>query len=100
MKEITLHVREIEKLCNSNKVKSLFAFGSITKDSFNINSDIDLVVDIDDNDPISYADKYFSFKFQLEQLPKRQIDLLEQKSIKNPYLKQKIEQTKVMVYGR
>jgi hypothetical protein len=33
-------------------------------------------------------------------LLKRKIDLLEQKAIKNPYLKQQIEKTKVLVYGK
>ncbi len=93
MKELRKHIDEIKKLCDSNKVKSLFAFGSITTGKFGLNSDIDLVVDIDDQDPISYTDKYFNFKFQLEKLLKRQIDLLEQKSIKNPYLKNNIERT-------
>lgn len=82
-----------------NKVKSLFAFGSITTDKFGPESDIDLVVDINENDPISYSDNYFKLKFQLEQLLKRHIDLLEQKAIRNPYLKKQIDTTKVLIYG-
>ena len=42
---------QIQKLCKTNKVKSLFAFGSVTRDDFNENSDVDLVVDIDEKDP-------------------------------------------------
>lgn len=33
---------------------------AITTDKFKPNNDIDLVIDIDDNDPISYAEKYFN----------------------------------------
>ena len=69
-------------------------------DRFRPESDIDLIVDIEDNDPFSYSDNYFNLKFELEQLFKRDIDLLEQKAIKNPYLKQQIEKTKVLVYGK
>ena len=83
-----------------NKVKSLFAFGSITTDKFRPDSDIDLVVDINENDPISYSESYFNLKFQLEKLLKRQIDLLEQKAIRNPYLKEQIDKTKVLIYGK
>lgn len=99
MTVIDRHINQIVKLCEMNKVKALFAFGSVTTNKFKPDSDIDLVVDIDDNDPISYSDKYFSLKFQLEDILKRQIDLLEQKAIRNKFLKSEIERTKVQIYG-
>ena len=99
MKEITLHIDQIKKLCDSNKVKALFAFGSVTTDKFRSDSDIDLVVEIAENDPFSYSDNYFNLKSQLEHMFKRHVDLLEQKAIKNPYLKAQIDRTKVLVYG-
>ena len=100
MKEINLHIDQIQKLCASNKVKSLFAFGSVTNNKFNADSDIDLIVDIAENDPLSYAESYFNLKLQLEQLFKRHIDLLEEKAIKNAYLKSEIDQTKILLYGK
>jgi len=99
MNALTSHIDQIRKLCGSNKVRTLFAFGSVLTDDFKPESDIDLVVDIDEKDPLSYSDSYFSLKFQLEQLFQRRVDLLEQKSIKNPYVKEQIEQTKVLIYG-
>ena len=99
MNELTRHKDQIGMLCRSNKVKSLFAFGSVLSDHFTPESDIDLVVDIDAKDPLTYSDHYFNLKFQLEQLFKREIDLLEQSTIKNPYLKQQIDETKVLIYG-
>jgi predicted nucleotidyltransferase len=100
MREINQHIDQIQQACNSNKVRSLFAFGSITTDRFRPDSDIDLVVDIDENDPLEYTDYYFNLKFELEKLLNRQIDLLEQKAIRNKYLKDQIDKTKVLVYGR
>ena len=97
---ISLHIDQIKRLCELNKVRTLFAFGSVTTEKFSADSDIDLVVDIDENDPISYSDKYFNLKFQLEEILKRQIDLLEQKAIRNRYLKSEIERTKVQIYGK
>lgn len=94
------HIEQIKKLCELNKVNSLFAFGSITTDKFKPDSDIDLVVEIDDTDPISYSDKYFNLKFQLEEVLKRQIDLLEQKAIRNKFIKSEIDRTKVQIYGK
>lgn len=100
MRILQQHRKEINQLCKQNKVRTLFAFGSVTTDKFDIHSDIDLVVDIDENDPILYADKYFNLKFQLEEILKRQIDLLEQKSIRNIYLKGEIDHTKVQLYEK
>ncbi|MFA5046232.1 MAG: nucleotidyltransferase domain-containing protein [Paludibacter sp.] len=47
--------KEINDLCLQNKVKSLYVFGSVLTDQFTNKSDIDLVVDIDSNDPFDYA---------------------------------------------
>lgn len=99
MKEIYKHIEQVKKLCNANKVKSLFVFGSATKNAMRPDSDIDLVVDIDDQDPLSYADKYFNLKFQLEKIFNRKIDLLESRSIRNRFLRQEIDQTKFQIYG-
>jgi uncharacterized protein len=100
MREITTHLEQIKKLCYINKVKALFAFGSITTDNYRPDSDIDLVVEIEENDPISYSNSYFNLKFQLENLLHRHIDLLEQKAIKNPFLKEQIDKTKVLIYAK
>ncbi len=99
MNPLTKHMDQIRKLCSSNKVRTLFAFGSTIREDFKIESDIDLVVDIDEKDPLKYSDNYFNLKFQLEQLFNRKVDLLEQQAIKNPYLKERIDQTKVIIYG-
>lgn len=100
MKELSNHIDQIRKICASNNVKTLFAFGSIITEEFPPDSDIDLVVEIDENDPVSYSDDYFNVKFGLEKILDRRIDLLELKAIKNPYLKKQIEKSKVLVYGR
>ncbi len=93
-----LRTNEILKLCESNKVKSLFAFGSITRNDFNVNSDIDLVVDFNENDPIKYTDLYFNLKSRLEAILKRQIDLIEERAIRNRIFRQELENSKVKIY--
>jgi predicted nucleotidyltransferase len=93
------YISEIRNLCQQNKVKNLYVFGSVLTDRFTDNSDIDLIVDIDSNDPLDYADSYFNLKFALEDLLKRQIDLLENKTIKNPYLRDSIDNSKTLLYA-
>lgn len=99
MKELGNYIEQIRKLCESSKVKSLFAFGSVLREDFKAESDLDFVVDIDEKDPVLYADNYFNLKFQLEKLFQRKVDLLEEKAIKNPYIKKQIDQSKVLIYG-
>lgn len=89
----------IKLLCQENKVKDLFVFGSVLTANFNENSDMDCIVNIDSSDPIDYADHYFALKFSLEDLLNRPVDLLENKAINNPFLLQQIDQTKTLIYG-
>jgi predicted nucleotidyltransferase len=92
-------IEQIQELCKSNRVKTLFAFGSVLRDDFNESSDIDLVVDIDEKDPFKYTDLYFHLKSKLEEILKRQVDLLEERAIKNRIFRQQFENTKVEIYG-
>lgn len=99
MKIDDIKLKEIQELCKANKVKSLFAFGSVTREDFNQNSDIDLVVDIDEKDPFKYSDLYFMLKSKFEVILKRPIDLLEERAIKNKFFRQELDNTKVLIYG-
>ena len=99
MNELTRHLDQIRKLFRLHKIRSLFAFGSVFSQDFKPGSDIDLIVDIDAKDPLIYSENYFSLKFQLEELLKREIDLLESNQIQNPNLMKQIDKTKVLIYG-
>ena len=90
---------QIQRLCKNYKVKTLYAFGSILTPKFNKDSDVDLMVDFETTDPIEYTENYFDLKFELEKVLRRSIDLLESKAIKNPFLKESIDKSKVLVYG-
>jgi len=90
---------QIKQLCYKHKVKYLFAFGSVLTRDFSDLSDVDLLVDINSNDPLDYAENYFDLKFKLEDLLKRKIDLLEERGIRNQYLKESIDKSKRLIYG-
>jgi len=94
------NIEAIKALCIKHRVKDLFAFGSITRDDFKKESDIDLLVDFNENDPLKYSDLYFNLKEKLEVLLKRKIDLLESRAIKNQFLRKELDETKVRIYGQ
>ena len=94
-----LQTNEIKTLCENSSVKSLFAFGSVTRNDFNEDSDIDLVVDFNESDPFKYTDLYFQLKSKLESILKRQVDLLEERAIRNRIFRQELENSKIKIYG-
>jgi len=93
------NIESIKKLCEQYNVRSFAAFGSVTREDFNKNSDIDFVVDFDETDPFEYTNLYFQLKENLEKLLKRPIDLIEDRAIKNSYFKKELNETKVLIYG-
>jgi len=90
---------QIQRLCKNYKVKTLYYFGSVTN-RFTKDSDVDLMVDFEANDPIEYTDNYFNLKFELEKILNRSIDLLESKAIMNPFLRENIDKSKILIYGQ
>jgi uncharacterized protein len=99
MNLIEQNIDTIQTLCGKYRVSKLFAFGSVLTERFNTESDIDLIVDFKDIPVADYADNYFDLKFSLEDTFHRKIDLLENKAIRNPYLRQSIDSSKQLVYG-
>ena len=99
MNLVELNIEKIKILCAKHKVSKLFVFGSVLKDTFSNESDIDLVVDFEKLDLSEYADNYFDLKDQLESIFKRPVDLFEEKGIRNPFLRKQIDQEKRLIYG-
>jgi len=90
---------ELKKLCNVYSVKSMYAFGSVCTDKFNDNSDIDLLISFKNLSIDQYTNNYFDLHYKLEDLFNRQIDLLTEKSLSNPYFIKSLEQTKQLIYA-
>jgi predicted nucleotidyltransferase len=90
----------LTEFCRQNRVKTLYAFGSVLTSNFNGESDIDMVVDIDASDPLVYGDSYFNLKFALQDLLKHPIDLLEEKAVRNPFLREHIDNSKQLIYAK
>ncbi|MFC6267135.1 nucleotidyltransferase family protein [Frigoriflavimonas asaccharolytica] len=99
MKITDKNINLIKQFCELYNVRTLSTFGSVNTDQFNTNSDIDFLVDFNETDPFKYSDLYFQFKQKLENLLKRQIDLIEDRAVKNSYFRKELNETKVLIYG-
>jgi len=86
------------QLCGRLKVKRLDIFGSATTDRFTADSDVDVLVQFD-RGPGDLFSRYFDLKEGLEQIFGRPVDVVLEESLKNPYFKLAIEQTRRQVYA-
>lgn len=93
--EIMNNLPQILEILKNNHVRRAYLFGSSVTDKFNEKSDIDIIIDIDETLPIKeYADCYWNIQFGLEDMLKREIDLISEDCIKNPYFKKEVDETK------
>jgi hypothetical protein len=91
---------EITILFKQNRVKRAYAFGSVCRDDFNEASDIDLLIAFEDGlDPIEYGDYYWALDEALPRLLERPVDLVTERSLRNRFLIENINATKVAIYA-
>jgi len=97
--EIGNRINSFRDLCRNHKVETMYVFGSATTNNFDqTNSDIDLVVEIKESNPINRGELLISLWDKLENFFDRKVDLLTEVSIKNPFLKKSIDNSKVLIY--
>ena len=96
---ITDNIKQIKTLCVDHNVRELFAFGSVVTDQFSDKSDIDLLISFMPMKPEDYADNYFEIAEKFEEIFHRPVDLLTNKSLKNPYFIDSVNRTKTILYG-
>lgn len=96
---IKYKMADFSSLCETHNVKTLYAFGSSITDQFNEkSSDIDLLIEIDNDDPIERGENLMNIWDKFEQFFQRKVDLLTNTSIKNPVLRKSIDSTKILIY--
>jgi len=93
------YISSIHALCQRYGVKKLYFFGSAMTERFDEkSSDVDVLVEMLPMPPIRRGENLTRLWVELEQLFRKKVDLLTPQSLRNPYLKQEIEQTKRLVY--
>jgi len=99
---ITIEQRraELERACRQYHVRRLELFGSAAAGSdLPDESDLDFLVEFEPPRMGAYADSYFGLLEALEQLFNRPVDLVVASAIKNPYFRESIERTRVLLYA-
>lgn len=96
---ITLHLDTIQALCRAYGVQRLDLFGSATTDRCDeATSDFDFVVTFADTSMPSYLDRYLAFAEALEAALQRPVDLITERSIRSPYFRQAVDDSRQPLY--
>jgi predicted nucleotidyltransferase len=96
---IDRNMEDLKKLCTLYNVEKMYLFGSILNANFNKESDIDFLVKFKTIEISTYFDNYMDFKENLEKLFGREVDLVEEQTLRNPILINSINKTKELIYG-
>jgi len=96
---LNLPSKEIQRLCVLHHVDHLYLFGSALTDDFKQESDVDFLVKFKPIDLFYYFDNYQSLKNALKRLLGREVDLIEEQTVKNPVLRSSIDRNKSLLYG-
>lgn len=88
----------IAALCRQFKIRKLDLFGSAATGAFDpVTSDVDFVVDLGEYER-GVAKRFFRFAEALEALLGREVDLVTEDSIVNPYFRYAVDRTREPIY--
>lgn len=86
-------------LCRKLDVKRLRIFGSAVSGGFaDKSSDLDFIVDFYNDSASGIADRFLTLAEELEFMFQRRVDLLTERSVRNPIFRQSIESAGQTVY--
>lgn len=96
---LTARAAELSALAQRHGVARLDVFGSAAAGSFDdAGSDIDFVVSFVEQPPGGVANAYFGLLEDLQELFGRPIDLIVDRSIRNPWFRQSVDASRRTVY--
>ncbi|MCQ2129858.1 MAG: nucleotidyltransferase domain-containing protein [Bacteroidales bacterium] len=93
------YIPDIETLCKKYNVSELYVFGSVLTPLFNDESDVDFLVSFNKDKISDYFENFFDFKYAVEDILHRPVDLVESSAIRNKYFIDEVNSTKRMIYA-
>ena len=96
---ISDNLDEITKICESLNIKRMNVFGSAVSGKFRKDSDIDFLIKFSDElTGEQYADNYFKLHYKLREILKREIDIITESTLSNPFFIESINNSKELIY--
>lgn len=95
--QIEIPKEEIAAFCKRNHIRKLSLFGSVLRDDFRPESDIDVLVEFDPDAKISLFD-LIDMEEELASILGRKVDLIEASALRNPFRRYEILRTQQVIY--
>ncbi|HVS70403.1 MAG TPA: nucleotidyltransferase family protein [Phycisphaerae bacterium] len=96
---IDIPLDKVRDFCRRWKITEFALFGSVLRDDFRPDSDVDVLVTFEPNDPWSYGHEWFTMIDELEKLFGRPVDFVEKETLVNPYRRHEILGTMQVIYA-
>jgi hypothetical protein len=96
--KINIPKDKIEDFCRRWKIKEFALFGSVLRDDFRPDSDIDALVSFEPDGGITF-DNRVEMLDELAEIFGREVDMVEKDAIRNPFRRHEILTTKEVVYA-
>lgn len=97
---VSEHLDEMIALCEKRRVRRLELFGSAAVGDFDAErSDLDFLVIFEEMSPGDHAHAYFGLLADLRNLFNRRVDLVETLAIENPFFRESIRLTRMVLYA-
>jgi len=95
---IDIPMTEIKAFCLRWKIREFSLFGSVLRDDFRPDSDVDVLVSFEENCGLGLWDLSTMVE-ELEALFGRKVDLAEKEGLRNPFRRHAILNSKEVVYA-
>ncbi|MEK6323055.1 MAG: nucleotidyltransferase domain-containing protein [Acidobacteriota bacterium] len=96
--QIDIPREKIEELCRRHRIQKFSVFGSVLRDDFRPDSDVDVLVEFDPNAKLSLFD-LVHIEEELAALLDRKVDLVEAETIRNPFRRAEIMRTHEVIFA-
>ncbi len=95
---LELPLDKIRAFCEKYPIRKLSLFGSVLRDDFNDESDVDVLVEFEPGALVTYLDMA-DMQFELQDILGREVDLREPQELSR-YFRQNVLDTAVPLYER
>ena len=88
----------IEAFCRKWKIREFALFGSVLRDDFRPDSDVDVLVVFEPEYEPGFRD-WLGMEYELEAMFGRKVDLVEKSSVENPFKRRHILRNNMVLYA-
>ena len=100
VKIISTNLEILKQFFKAHKIERVYVFGSAAIGDFNENSDIDFLIKFKAGlDPLEKGELWWNLHDSLRDFFNREIDIVTENSLKNPYFIKELDKTKKLIYG-